>query len=99
MSEIIPVGLGSRAYEIHAGPGLLADAGRLLAAGARGVLPIVTDENVAPLHLKTLQDSLQAAGLKSKPIILPPGKRPRALPGWSASAANCSTWALTARAL
>lgn len=81
MSEIIPVGLGSRAYEIHAGPGLLAQAGALLAPGARGVLPIVTDEHVAPLHLKTLQDSLEAAGLKSKAIILPPGEGTKSFAG------------------
>lgn len=81
MSEIIPVGLGSRAYEIHAGPGLLADAGRLLAPGARGLLPIVTDENVAALHLKTLQESLAAAGLRSKAIILPPGEGTKSFAG------------------
>ncbi len=86
MSEIIPVGLGSRAYEIHAGVGLLQQAGKLLAnhfsqSRARGVLPIVTDENVAALHLKTLQDSLEAAGLKSKPIILSPGEATKSFAG------------------
>jgi 3-dehydroquinate synthase len=81
MSEIIPVGLGNRAYEIHAGAGLLADAGKLLAPGAKGVLPLVTDENVAALHLKSLQDSLDAAGLKSAPIILPPGEGTKSFAG------------------
>jgi len=81
MSEIIPVGLGSRAYEIHAGAGLLAQAGALLRSGARGVLPIITDENVAALHLKTLQDSLEAAGLQSHPIILPPGEATKSFSG------------------
>jgi 3-dehydroquinate synthase len=81
MSEIIPVGLGSRAYEIHVGPGLLAQAGALLSPGARGVLPIVTDEHVAPLHLKTLQDSLEASGLRSKAIILPPGEGTKSFAG------------------
>jgi 3-dehydroquinate synthase len=81
MSEIIPVGLGARAYEIHAGAGLLSQAGKLLAPGARGVLPIVTDENVAALHLKTLQESLDAAGLKSHPIILSPGEATKSFAG------------------
>ncbi len=81
MSEIISVGLGARAYEIHAGAGLLAQAGKFLAPGARGVLPIVTDENVATLHLKTLQDSLEAAGLKSHPIILSPGEATKSFAG------------------
>jgi 3-dehydroquinate synthase len=81
MSEIIPVGLGSRAYEIHVGPGLLAQAGALLSPGVRGMLPIVTDEHVAPLHLKTLQDSLEASGLRSKAIILPPGEGTKSFAG------------------
>ena len=86
MSEIIPVGLGARAYEIHAGIGLLAQAGKLLAPhfqnkSARGVLPIVTDENVAKLHLQALQDSLGASGLKSAPIILAPGEATKSFAG------------------
>ncbi len=71
----VPVGLGARAYDIHIGPGLLARAGALL----RPLLPrprtlIVTDENVAALHLDALKASLEAAGVRAEAIVLPPGE-------------------------
>jgi 3-dehydroquinate synthase len=81
MSEIIPVGLGARAYEIHAGVSMLHRAGGLLKPLARGTLPVVTDETVAKLHLGTLLDSLRGAGLAAKPIILPPGEATKSFAG------------------
>ena len=81
MSEIIPVGLGARGYEIHAGVSMLHRAGGLLQPLARGVLPVVTDETVAKLHLGTLLDSLRGAGLAAKPIILPPGEATKSFAG------------------
>jgi 3-dehydroquinate synthase len=81
MSEIIPVGLGNRAYEIHAGVSMLHRAGGLLKPLARGTLPVVTDETVARLHLGTLLDSLRGAGLAAKPIILPPGEGTKSFAG------------------
>src|SRR4051812_16226057 len=81
MSEIIPVGLGTRAYEIHAGVSMLHRAGGLLQPLARGTLPVVTDETVAKLHLGTLLDSLRGAGLTAKPIILPPGEATKSFAG------------------
>ena len=81
MSEIIPVGLGARAYEIHAGVSMLHRAGGLLKPLARGTLPVVTDETVARLHLGTLLDSLRGAGLAAKPIILPPGEGTKSFAG------------------
>ena len=62
MSEIITVGLGERAYDIHVGDGLLARAGELLKAVRRGVVPVVTDSHVAELHLPRLLDVLRKAG-------------------------------------
>ena len=81
MSEIIPVGLGNRAYDIHAGVSMLHRAGGLLKPLARGTLPVVTDENVAKLHLGTLLDSLRGAGLSAQPIILPPGEGTKSFAG------------------
>ena len=52
MRERITVSLGSRSYDIHVGPGLIAEAGTLLAPLARGPVPVVTDSNVAPLYLQ-----------------------------------------------
>ncbi|WP_163265750.1 3-dehydroquinate synthase [Chelativorans alearense] len=72
----VSVGLGERAYDILIGAGLLARAGAEIAArlpGARAA--VVTDENVAALHLEPLQEGLEAAGIESTAITLPPGER------------------------
>ena len=71
----VNVGLGERAYDIHIGPGLLRTAGEMLAP----LLPrprtlIVTDENVAALHLETLKASLARAGIRARTVIFPPGE-------------------------
>ncbi len=82
MSEIISVGLGARAYDIHAGAGMLRQAGALLKPLTKAtVLPVVTDEHVARLHLETLLDSLRGAGLTGKPIVLPPGEGSKSFAG------------------
>ena len=82
MSEVIPVGLGDRAYEIHAGVSMLHRAGALLKPLTRATtLPIVTDEHVAKLHLGRLLDSLRGAGLTGRPIILAPGEGTKSFAG------------------
>jgi 3-dehydroquinate synthase len=82
MSEIIPVGLGARAYDIHAGVGLLRQAGGLLKPLTRATtLPVVTDEHVAGLHLETLLESLRGTGLAGKPIVLAPGEATKSFAG------------------
>ncbi len=71
----VSVDLGTRSYDITISDGLLAHAGRTIAPLlARPVTAIVTDENVARHHLKTLTDSLSDAGIKHSSIILPPGE-------------------------
>ncbi|MDC0737053.1 3-dehydroquinate synthase [Cognatishimia sp. SS12] len=73
--ETVHVGLGARAYDIHIGPGLLARAGDLISAvSPRKRMMIVTEENVAPLHLKALQDGLAHAGITSEALVLPAGE-------------------------
>lgn len=74
MNERIAVSLGARSYDIHVGPGLLNEAGRLLAPMAKGPIPVVTDANVAFLHLDRFVGVLEAAGLHPKPIVLDPGE-------------------------
>ena len=81
MSDIVPVGLGERSYDIHIGAGLLARAGELLKPFARGAVPVVTDENVAEFHLQSLLDSLQANGIDGRSIILPPGEETKSFAG------------------
>lgn len=81
MSEQIHVPLGDRSYTIHAGSGLLARAGDLLAPFARGIVPVVTDRNVAPLYLQPVAESLRAAGLNPNPIVLDPGEGTKSFAG------------------
>ena len=71
----ITVGLGERSYDIVIEGGLLTDAGaRLRPHTKTGRIVIVTDANVALLHLPALTESASAAGLKVESIILPPGE-------------------------
>jgi 3-dehydroquinate synthase len=81
MSETISVGLGTRAYDIHVGAGLLARAGELLKPFAKGVVPVVTDSHVAELHLKPLLAVLEQAGIKAKPIVMAPGEGSKSFAG------------------
>jgi len=74
MSEIVTVSLAERTYPIHIGPGLLAQAGALLKPLGRGAVPVVTDENVAALHLPAFVASLEEAGLDPRPIVLRAGE-------------------------
>ena len=72
----VHVELGSRAYDILIGGGLLASAGDALARcfpGARAA--IVTDENVAARHAATLKQSLEGAGMATATITIAPGER------------------------
>ena len=71
----VPVALAERSYEVLIGPGLLRQAGRLI--GARlgpARLGIVTDENVARLHLPALERSLSADGRLAGSVVLPAGE-------------------------
>ena len=70
------VDLCDRAYDIHIGEGLVADAGRLirpLVAQRRVV--VVTDANVGPLYLPRLAASLDDAGLAHAAVVLPAGEQ------------------------
>lgn len=71
----VEVDLGQRSYTIHIGEGILKDAGTIIAPLlARPKTVIVSDENVAKLHLSTLQQSLDASAIEHTSIILPPGE-------------------------
>lgn len=71
---IVPVALGARSYDVRIEAGLIARAGEILAPLARGrPMPIVTDANLRP-HLATLRAGLDAAGIASEAIVLPPGE-------------------------
>lgn len=72
---IVDVSLGDRSYPIHIAAGMLASAAPLLGPLApRGRLAVVTDANVARLHLPAFAEGLAAAGLAVDEIILPAGE-------------------------
>ena len=78
--ETLKVELAERSYDIYVGDGLLAEAGALIKPVIRSQrLIVVTDENVAPLYLAGLENSLEAAGLSSESIILPAGEQTKSI--------------------
>ena len=74
----VRVPLNDRSYDIHVGPRMLQQAGPLIAAqlrqGAQRAIPVITDKTVATLHYAALEQSLAAATLSPRPIVLPPGE-------------------------
>ncbi|SMP23696.1 3-dehydroquinate synthase [Shimia sagamensis] len=75
MVETVHVGLEGREYDIHIGPGLLAKSGALIGPMlARKQVCVVTDENVAALHLETLRAGLAAEGIAMEALVLPAGE-------------------------
>jgi 3-dehydroquinate synthase len=72
----VHVPLGERAYDILIGPGLIARAGSEIASRLKGrKAAIITDENVGPLYLDALVESLNAAGIASSSLVLPAGEK------------------------
>ncbi len=74
--ERLRVELGPRSYDILVGEGLLATVGRWIAplAGDTRIF-VITDENVGPLHLATLERALDDAGLAYEALVLPAGEQ------------------------
>jgi 3-dehydroquinate synthase len=80
MTNIVPVDLGERSYQVRIGPGLIDRAGLEIAPLLRRKrVAIVTDETVAGLHLPRLQAALAGQGIASSALALPPGE---ATKGW-----------------
>jgi 3-dehydroquinate synthase len=74
-SERVRVELGERSYDVFVGPGLVAQAGKLIAERLPGrKLAVVTDANVATLHLPVLRDALVEAGTMATEIVVPAGE-------------------------
>ena len=71
----VHVDLGSRAYDVKLGSGLLQSTAELIAPLlARQKVSIVTEARVAECHLSALQDSLSAAKIQSEALVLPAGE-------------------------
>jgi len=71
----IPVPLGPDRYDIHIAPGLLSQAGPLVAPLLRGggVL-IIADATVAAAHAQTLQHALANSGITAAVVTFPAGE-------------------------
>ena len=81
MERSVHVPLGDRAYDVQIGPDLLSDAGlRLSPLLRRKRVAIVSDENVAALHLESLIAGLSAAGVEAVSLTLPAGEATKSWP-------------------
>jgi 3-dehydroquinate synthase len=75
-TRTVSVNLGDRSYEILIGGGLLRRSGEEVARRLPGVrAAIVTDDNVAERHANALVESLEAGGIATTIITIPPGER------------------------
>ena len=82
--RIVNVPLVGREYDVVIGPGLLETAGaRIDPLLTRKRVAILTDETVAGFHLKSLQDSLDAAGITHSALALPAGEATKGWPQFS----------------
>ncbi len=80
--KTIRVGLGARAYDVIIGSGLLDRAGQLLAPHLpRGRTVVVTDERVALHHGERLTAALEAGGVSTQLIVIPPGEGSKSFAG------------------
>ncbi len=84
MVETLRVELGDRSYDIRIGDGLVGRAGAEIAPLlVRPRVAVVTDENVAALHLDALRDGLAAAGIEMVSLVLPAGEATKSWPQFS----------------
>lgn len=68
-------------YKVLVGPGLLGEAGRLIAETDNRIqkLMIVSDSNVAPLYMSKLRGSLEAAGYEVFEYVFEAGEQSKTL--------------------
>ena len=81
MTQTVHVPLGERAYDVRIGAGLIGRAGAEIAGLLRRPrVWIVTESQVAALHLAALEAGLKAGGIDSRALILPPGESTKSWP-------------------
>ena len=72
---VVPVALGTRAYDIVIGRGQLASLGARIGGLRPGAkCAIVADATVAKHHLAATEAVLKSAGIESSAIVVPPGE-------------------------
>jgi 3-dehydroquinate synthase len=78
---VIDVALGPRSYPVVVGEGLVPAAGQWIATHLPGArCAVVTDENVAALHLDPLKGSLAGHGLYLGEAVVRPGESSKSFP-------------------
>ena len=78
--QIIKIDLGKRSYSVYIGPGLLSKFGKIAAEyKIPHRLAIITDTNVAKLHLDDFTRQVKQSGFDSIDIIIPPGEKQKSL--------------------
>ena len=81
MTETVHVPLEGRAYDIHIGPGLLAQAGALVGPLLhRPRVAIIADAHVADLHLRSFLKGLEKQGISAVHMTLPQGEATKSWP-------------------
>lgn len=81
MRELM-VDLGERSYPIYIGEGLLNEADAYFSKhgiSVKSPLLIITDTNIAPLHLSLLEERLLAGGYKVASAVVPAGEGSKSL--------------------
>jgi 3-dehydroquinate synthase len=87
----VGVDLGDRSYDVRIGSGLIARAGAEIAPLLRRKrVAVVTDQTVATHHLAALTKALDAEGIASTALALPPGEVTK---NWD-NLARCTEWLL-----
>lgn len=72
----VDVTLGARSYQILIGDGLIARAGEEISRVLPGVrAAVVSDENVAAVHLEALRNALSDSGIDMTSVVIPAGEK------------------------
>lgn len=91
MRETVSVALPGREYDVVIGPGLLAEAGTLIAPLLRRKrVAVITESRVAALHLQTLREGLATEGIAMSALELAPGEGTKDWPNLQ----RCVDWLL-----
>ena len=72
----VRVRLERRSYDIMIGHGLIINSGPIIAPFlSQSRVVVITDQNVAPLHLRSYEASMRLAGVSVSSLVLPSGER------------------------
>ena len=71
----VRVGLERRSYDIMIGHGLIINSGPIITPLlSQNRVVVITDQNVAPLHLRSYESSMNSSGVSVSSLVLPSGE-------------------------